>query len=174
VPSIPRRAGLIALALTGLALAPAAHADGKHNTERLVVRGDSTVVDVPCGPGVICIELKNATFRGTPVGTGAYTGAIKLKVAEAFPNGEGGVCAPLEGKITLGTGTPNRLVLAVEGDSCQDGAGDPTTTAFTGLARFSVKHGTGIYSRAHGGGIAVFAEDAADHDRMTLMAQIGR
>jgi hypothetical protein len=174
VSFIPRRAGLIALALSGLALAPAAHAGGKHKTERLVVRGDSTVVDVPCGPGVICIELKGATFRGTPVGTGAYTGTIKLKVADAFPNGEGGVCAPLDGRITLGAGTPNRLVLDVEGDSCQDGAGDPTTTSFTGLARFSVKHGTGIYSRARGGGIATFIEDAADNDRMTLVGHIAR
>ena len=48
----------------------------------------------------------------------------------------------------LGAGTPNRLVLAVAGDSCQDGAGNPATSSFTGLARFTVKYGTGAYAKA--------------------------
>jgi hypothetical protein len=78
-----------------------------------------------------------------PRRNGAYTGAVKLKVAEAFPNGEGGVCAPIKGRIVLGADTPDRLVLAITGDSCQDGAGDPTRTSFTGLAQFTVEHGTG-------------------------------
>ena len=69
--------------------------------------------------------------------------ASELRVAEAFPNGEGGVCAPVAGRITLGAGTPDRIVLAVAGDSCQDGAGDPTTSSFTGLGRFTVAYGTG-------------------------------
>ena len=168
---------ILGLALIGLTLAIAANAAGakttKHTTERVVVRGDATVKDVPCGPA-ICLELGGGAFRGTPVGTGAYTGSIKLKVAEAFPNGEGGVCAPIQGDITLGAGTPNRLVLAVFGDSCQDGAGNPTTSSFTGLAHFVVKHGTGAYAKARGGGLASFSEDAADRDRMTLIGRITR
>jgi hypothetical protein len=169
---------VLALALAGLAFAVAtnpadAHdsAKAKRTTERLVVRGDATVTDSQCDAGQ-CIELTDATFRGTPVGTGAYTGTLALGVADAFSNGEGGVCAPIRGEIVLGAGSPDRLVLAVAGDSCQDGAGSPQTAAFTGLARFTVKHGTGAYAGASGGGLATFAEDAADRDKMTLIGRV--
>lgn len=172
---------LPALTLAGLALAtatsgadPSAASARHHDEQRLVVRGDSTVVDGPCADGVCQLELQDGTFRGAPVGSGAYSGAIKLMVADAFQNGEGGVCAPIRGKIVLGEGTPDRLVLAIDGDSCQDGAGDVTTSSFTGLARFAVKHGTGAYATASGEGLASFSEDAADHDRMTLIGRISR
>jgi hypothetical protein len=91
-----------------------------------------------------------------------------------FPNGEGGVCAPIDGTITLGAGTPNRLVLALWGDSCQDGKGDLTTSSFTGVAGFVVKYGTGAYANAHGGGLYTSTEDANDHERMTLVGRITR
>ena len=74
---------------------------------------------------------------------------------------------------TLGTGA-DRLVLAVDGDSCQDGAGPVTAASFTGVAGFKVTHGTGRYAKAHGRGLATFSEDAADHDRMTLVGRIAR
>ena len=64
--------------------------------ERLVVRGDDTVVDGRAR-AASALTLTDGAFRGT-VGTGAYTGAIRLDVAEAFPNGEGGVCAPIRGQ----------------------------------------------------------------------------
>jgi len=162
-------------ALTLLAMsagAASASADGKHATERLVVRGDALVKDAPC-PGGLCLELAGGAFRGT-TGSGAYTGSMQLRLADAFPNGEGGVCAPVSGQVVLGAGSPNRLVLTVAGDSCQDGAGNPTTTSFTGLARFVVQYGTGTYARASGSGVAVFAEDVADHDRMTLIGRLRR
>jgi hypothetical protein len=167
----------VALAALGLGAATnaAGAADhGSHGSERLVVRGDATVADSPCAGGVCPLEIKAGSFRGTPVGTGAYEGAITLKVADGFANGEGGVCAPLRGEIVLGSGSPDRLVLAVAGDSCQDGAGPVTATSFTGLARFSVKYGTGAYAGARGAGLASFSEDAADHDRMTLIGRISR
>jgi hypothetical protein len=171
--------GLAAVVLAGLMFAAATSAAGnepgppaKHQgKQRLVVRGEATVVDTPCEGG-ICLDLTDGGFRGTPVGTGGYTGAVTLRVAEAFPNGEGGLCAPLDGPIVLGAGTPDRLVLAVAGDSCQDGAGDPTKSSFTGLARFTVQYGTGSFSGARGSGLASFSEDAADHDRMTLIGRI--
>jgi hypothetical protein len=168
--------GLIALVLAGLAFAAATNSAGatdKHTSERLVVRGEATVTDAPCDAG-LCLELTDGQFRGTPVGTGAYTGSVKLTFAEAFPNGEGGVCAPITGDVTLGADTPNRLVLGISGDSCQDGAGNPATSSFTGLARFTVKHGTGSYAGARGSGLASFSEDAADQDRMTLIGRISR
>ena len=65
-------------------------------------------------------------------------------------------------------------MLALWGNSCQDGAGNPTTTSFTGLSHFVVIHGTGSYSKASGSGIAVNLEDVADHDRMTLIGGITR
>jgi hypothetical protein len=174
------RSGLTLLALlaiglvSAVAVGPAGAADQvttKHHSEqRLVVRGDATVTDTQCDAG-LCIEL-DGQFRGTPVGTGAYTGSLKLNVAEGFSNGEGGVCAPVKGRIVLGAGTPDRLVLAISGDSCQDGAGDPTTSSFTGLAQFTVKHGTGNYAGSSGSGLASFLEDAADNDRMTLIGRI--
>src|SRR5262245_14781910 len=114
--------GLLALILAGLAFAATTNTAGAKGTaERLVVRGEATVVDAPCDAG-LCLGLTDASFRGT-VGTGPYAGAIKLRLAEAFPNGEGGACAPITGEIVLGAGTPDRLVLALAGDSCQDGAG---------------------------------------------------
>jgi hypothetical protein len=162
------------IAAAGLALAGPATAGASHQSDqRLVVRGESIIQDVQCEPGTLCLEMTGGTFRGTQ-GTGAYSGSMKLRVAEAFPNGEGGVCAPIRGKIVLGEGTKDRLVLAVAGDSCQDGAGDPTTSSFTGLAQFSVKYGTGAYAKAHGHGLATFSEDASDRDRMTLVGRISR
>ena len=179
--SIPRSRllGVLALVLAGLAFSLAtssAGADqGKHHVkQRLVVRGDATIVDGPCPNGVCTLEMTGGGLRGTPVGTGDYSGSMKLTVAEAFPNGEGGVCAPIEGSIVLGAASPNRLVLSVDGESCQDGAGPVTAASFTGLARFEVKHGTGAYAGARGSGLASFVEDAADHDRMTLIGRISR
>jgi hypothetical protein len=170
--------GLLALALGALTLAVAASPAAAHHgapppgKQRLVVRGD-TAVDGPCDARGCPLELTDGRFRGGPVGTGAYTASFTLKVAEQFPNGEGGICAPLVGRIVLGAGTPDRLVLAVSGDSCQDGAGPLTGASFTGLAEFMVKHGTGRYARVGGGGVASFTEDAAKHHRMTLIGRIG-
>ena len=151
---------LAAVALAGAGPAPAAagHAGAapvaKHpGGQRLVVRGEATVVDGPCAAGV-CLELSGGRFRGSPIGAGAYGGTLELDVADAFPNGEDGICAPLMGRIELGTGSPDRLVLAVKGDSCQDGAGPTDAASFTGLARFTVKRGTGRYAGATGSGLA--------------------
>jgi hypothetical protein len=171
--SSPLRRALLALpAIALLAAAPAAESKQHDGGERLVVRGEATILDAPCAPAV-CLEMGGGAFRGT-LGTGAYTGAMTLAVAEAYPNGEGGVCAPIGGRITLGAGTADRLVLAVDGDSCQDGAGDPRSASFTTVATFKVAHGAGAYASAHGRGVATFAEDAADHDRMTLVGRIAR
>jgi hypothetical protein len=138
------------------------------HSKRLVVRGEATAVEGPCGPDGCPLTLSDGRFRGTPVGSGAYTAAFTIKVAQAFPNGDGGICAPINGRIVLGAGTADRLVIGVYGDSCQDGTG------FSGLARFAVKRGTGRYAHAHGSGIASLAEDAAKHHRITLIGRIGR
>jgi hypothetical protein len=173
----PRRRARAALALIGLALVAAtgvASADSSHHaTQPLVVRGVDTVADGPCDAGVCHMQLTDATFHGT-IGSGAYIGAVDVRVADAFPNGEGGVCAPISSTITLGAGSPDRLTLAVAGDSCQDGAGPVTAASFTGLARFTVVHGTGVYAHATGRGRASFLEDANDRDRMTLIGRIAR
>ena len=163
----------LAVALAGAALAavaPAASA-AAHPAERLVVRGTSTILDGPCGPAGCPLQMSGGAFHGT-TGAGAYAGDLTLDVANAFPNGEGGLCAPIRGRVVLGSGSPNRLVLAVAGDSCQDGQGPVTQASFTGIARFAVKAGTGTYAGARGAGLAVFAEDAADQDRMTLIGRI--
>jgi hypothetical protein len=175
----PLRAALalLAAALVGLAFAATATvadaSPAKKTTERLVVRGEDTVKDAPCPLGVCPLELTDGAFRGT-IGKGAYSGAIKLHVADAFPNGEGGVCAPIDGHIVLGVGTPDRLVLALWGDSCQDGAGDPKTSSFTGLAHFTVKYGTGAYAKASGSGLMSSFEGADDREHMTLIGRISR
>jgi hypothetical protein len=187
MPSISRHArsrsllAVLALVLAGLAFSLATSSAGadqngaaQHRVnERLVVRGNATIVDGPCNAGVCPLEIVDGSFRGT-TGTGDYSGSIELNIAEAFPNGEGGVCAPIDTTMVLGTGSPNRLVLSVSGDSCQDGAGPVTAASFTGLARFTVKYGTGTFAGARGSGLATFLEDAADQDRMTLIGQISR
>jgi len=165
---------VLAVAIAGLAFVSATSAAGKQSSEPLVVRGDATVVEGGCDASGCTLQFADGSFRGTPVGTGAYEGTVKLALAEGFENGEGGVCAPIRGEIVLGAGSPDRLVLAVSGDSCQDGAGDPTTASFTGLARFHVKQGSGKYAGMSGSGIASFLEDAADHDRMTLIGRVAR
>ncbi len=187
---LPTTLTLIAVAMVGLALAAAtgaansADADtssqstNHRSSERLVVRGVDTVKEVgdPSCPGGVCqLELVDGAFSGTPVGTGVYNGAVQLRVAEAFANGEGGVCAPINGRIELGAaGSPDRLVLALFGDSCQDGAGPLTEASFTNLAHFVVKYGTGEYAKAKGSGVASFSEDATDRERMTLIGRISR
>jgi hypothetical protein len=166
----------VALALLASALtlaAAAARATGEHHRPpRLVVRGDSTAVDGPCDARACRVDLSDGRFRGTAVGTGAYTATLELAVADAFPNGEGGMCAPLEGRVVLGAGSTDRLVLDVSGDSCQDGAGPLDAASFTGLARFTVRYGSGRYAHVHGSGDATFLEDAANHHRMTLVGRI--
>jgi hypothetical protein len=173
-------AALAVLSLTLAAAAAGAHGDdsrpSKHRTsERLVVRGDSTVTEVEdrCDANGCQLRLEGGQFRGT-LGTGQFSGDIKLNFTEAFSNGEAGGCAPFQGRIELGSGTPNRLVLALWGDSCQDGPGDPRMTSFTGLSHFVVVKGTGSYSKASGSGIAVSLEDVDDNDRMTLIGRISR
>jgi hypothetical protein len=95
-------------------------------------------------------------------------------VADAFPNGEGGICAPLEGRLVLGARTADRLVLDVSGDSCQDGAGPLDGASFRGIARFAVRYGIGSYAHTHGSGDATFLEDAAKHHRITLVGRLAR
>ena len=119
-------------------------------------------------------QAHRGRFRGTPVGTGSYTGSIKLDVGGSFANGEGGICAPLRGRIVLGAGTPNRLAFAVSGDSCQDGAGPPSSGSFSGLAEFTVKRGTGSYAGLTGSGLVSFTEDALKHHHMTLIGRLYR
>ena len=163
-------AGLLVLGALGAAGASTAAAH-PGDREPLVVRGDATAVDGPCDARACAVALTDGRFRGT-LGTGGYTAALTLRVGATFPNGEDGVCAPLSGRIVLGAGTPDRLVLGVSGDSCQDGAGPLETASFTGVVRFTVKHGSGAYRRAAGNGLATFAEDAANRHRMTLVGSI--
>src|SRR5688572_19953058 len=99
LPTRRVRAGLLALAATA---ALTATADASPAKEKLVVRGDATILDGDCGPDGCPLTYEGGQMRGT-LGTGAYTGDFMLKVAETFPNGEGGVCAPLAGRITLGS-----------------------------------------------------------------------
>ena len=72
----------------------------------------------------------------------------------------------------LGAGSPDRLVLAVAGDSCQDGSGPLERASFTGLARFAVQAGTGRYAGARGSGVASLAEDAANRHQITLIGRL--
>jgi hypothetical protein len=91
---------------------------------------------------------------------------------ERLPNGEGGTCAPLSGRIELRTRADDRINLVVSGDSCQDGSGPLSDASFTGLARFRVTHGTGKYAGATGRGLATFTEDAGNRHLMTLVGRI--
>ena len=168
----PIRAALMLLALCAAALAFTSTASAKHKqSERVVVRGAATVTD-DCGPSGCAIGT-TGRFRGT-LGSGDYTGAVHLQLPDAFPNGEGGLCAPIRGQLVLGAGTPDRLTLELAGDSCQDGAGPPPLASFTGLADWVVVKGTGTYAHARGSGTATFLEDAADQERMTLIGRIAR
>lgn len=174
-PPIPKHwpgLGLLVLALAAFALffaARPAGADAHH--ERLVVRGQATAIDGPCTAFACPLELDRGRLRGT-LGRGAYTGALKLTVGNAFPNGEGGSCAPLTGRIELRTRAADRIGLVVSGNSCQDGSGPLPGASFTGVARFRVTHGTGAYAGASGGGLVTFTEDAAKRHRMTLLGRI--
>jgi hypothetical protein len=174
-PLVPKHwpgLALLALALTAFALVfatgPAGAAD---QPQRLVVRGQATAVDGPCTAFACPLELARGHFRSSPLGIGAYSGSLKVAVGSAFPNGEGGICAPLTGRIELRqkTGT---LSLLISGDSCQDGSGPLPGASFTGVARFRVTHGTGAYAGATGSGVASLTEDAAKHHRMTLVGRI--
>lgn len=140
---------LVAAALAALAFAMPASASGG---QRLVIRGEDTVTEGPCAAGVCELGLADGRFRGTPVGNRGLRRHDPAAIADMFPNGEGGVCAPIRGHITLGAGSPDRLVLALTGDSCQDGEGEVTTSSFTGVARFTVVRGTGAYAGAPGAG----------------------
>lgn len=149
---------ILAIAITALAIGGTAETSAA--SKRLVVRGDATAVAGPCDAAGCPLTLSDGRARGT-IG-GAYTANFTLKVAKQFPNGEGGICAPLRGRIHLG-----RLTLAVRGISCQDGGGPLAGSSFTGLATFRAKG-------YRGGGVASFTEDAAHHHRMTLIGALRR
>jgi hypothetical protein len=171
---------LMTLAVCALALlaanpAGARDRDAKQppRSERLVIHGEDTVTDGPCDKGVCPLTLTGGRYAGT-IGSGAYTGSVDLAVAHAFPNGQGGVCAPVRGRLVLGRGKPDRLVLALTGASCQDGTGPVTAASFTGVMRFTVARGHGKYAGARGSGLVSASEDAADRERMTLIGRIAR
>jgi hypothetical protein len=165
---------ITALALLALALAGSTHAAGgpaKPTTKRLVVRGeDNNLPEGPCAGGV-CARIADGSFRGT-LGSGAYSGALRIHVADTYDNGEHGVCAPVDTRIELGAGSPDRLVIAAVGESCQDGSGSVTTAPFTTILRFRIVGGTGAYAGATGGGLATEAEDDHDHDHLTLIGRV--
>ena len=160
-PFLLRRAVPIALAGAAVAApAAAAHAD----PAPLVVRGEATAVAGPCDARGCRVDLTGGRFRGT-AGTGDYDGALLLRVADAFPNGEGGICAPLRGRLVLGAGTPDRRTVLLRGVSCQDGGGPLEGASFTGLARFTVA------GRHRASGTALLAEDAQHRHRITLVGR---
>src|SRR5215213_9138300 len=152
-PLIPKHwlgLALLALALAAFALVFAVRSAGAAaHHERLVVRGQSTAIEGPCSASACPLALARGHFRSSPLGIGAYSGALKLAVGNAFPNREDGICAPLKGRLELHTKTGD-LGLLVSGDSCQDGSGPLTAASFTGLTRFRVTHGTGRYAAATG------------------------
>ena len=169
----PIHAALLLLALSLCGLASSATADAKQlKSERVVVRGDAIVGEGGCDASG-CVLQTAGSFRGT-LDKGYYGAAVKLHLPDQFANGEGGLCAPITGHIVLGRGTPDRLTLALAGDSCQDGAGPPPTSSFTGLATWTVIKGTGKYAHARGIGTGSFVEDAEDRERMTLIGRIAR
>ena len=173
--TLGRRPRGLALALVAASVAVAAGTGtaSAKDSERLVIRGQDTIVDAPCTPAGCEMQLSGGTFRGT-LGTGSYTGSVKLDLANAYDNGEGGKCAPVRADVVFGAGTPDRLGIVVWGESCQDGAGNPATSSFTGTGVFAVKYGTGAYAHARGGGFFTSVEDANDHERMTLIGRISR
>jgi len=164
---------ILALATASVALLAVTGIASAKDTERFVVRGQDTLVDAPCSPTGCEMQIADGAFHGT-TGSGNYTGSLKLDFTNTYPNGEGGLCAPFRADIVLGAGTPDRLAIVVWGDSCQDGAGNPATSSFTGAGVFAVKYGTGAYAKAHGGGLFTSTEDAEDHERMTLIGRIAR
>ena len=129
----PIRAALMLAALCACALSFSATASAKHHeTERLVVRGEGTVADHRAAPPAACCRRRQPPRHDR---RRLHRHGRARASPATFPNGEGGVCAPIRGRIVLGAGTPDRLTLAVAGDSCQDGAGPPPLSSFTGLAR---------------------------------------
>jgi hypothetical protein len=97
MPSPLLHRALLAPALAMLALGATAGAASAHD-QRLVVRGDATATDGPCDARGCRVDLDDGRFRGTPVGSGAYRARLRIAVGDAFPNGGGGICAPLEGR----------------------------------------------------------------------------
>jgi hypothetical protein len=174
-PLIPKHwpgLGLLALALTTFAFVFATGSAGAADPQqRLAVRGQATAVDGPCSATACPLELARGHFRSSPLGSGAYSGSLTIAVGSAFPNGEGGICAPLSGRIELHRKAGD-VGLRVRGDSCQDGSGPLAGAAFTGVARFRITSGTGRYAGASGSGVASFVEDAAKHHQMTLVGRI--
>ena len=152
-PLVPKHwpgLALLALALTAFVVVFATTSAGAAGApERLVVRGDATAVDGPCDARACPLELTDGRFRGDP---GRRRRLHRLAQARGrrapSPTARAASAPRSTGRIVLGAGTADRLVLAVSGDSCQDGAGPLAGASFTGLARFTVKHGTGSYAGA--------------------------
>ena len=112
MPSPLLHRALLAPALAVLALGATAGAASAHD-QRLVVRGDATATDGPCDARGCRVDLDDGRFRGTPVGSGAYRARLRIAVGDAFPNGEGGICAPPEGRIVLGSGTNHHRITLI-------------------------------------------------------------
>jgi hypothetical protein len=153
---------LLAIVPVALALAAGGTAVASQSApHKLVVRGEDNLSELACDASGVCeAQISGGRFRATG-GSGTYDGSTRLYLRDAFDNGEGGKCAPASGRLVFA----ERLVVALAGTSCQDGAGDPTKASFTGLFRYRVING-------HGHGIASVREDANDHEHLTLIGTI--
>jgi|1186.fasta_scaffold300843_2 hypothetical protein len=153
---------LLAVVPVALALAAGGTAVASQSPpHKFVVRGEDNLSELACSAAGVCdAQVSGGQFRGTE-GAGTYEGTTRLYLRDAFPNGEGGLCAPATGRLVFA----KRLVVALAGTSCQDGAGDPAKASFTGLLRYRVVNG-------HGHGIAGVTEDANDHEHLTLIGTV--
>jgi hypothetical protein len=153
---------LLAIVPVALALAAGGTAVASQSApHKLVVRGEDNLSELACNAAGVCdAQVSGGEFRGTE-GAGSYEGWTRLYLRDAFDNGEGGKCAPATARLRFA----KRLVVALAGSSCQDGAGDPTKASFTGLFRYRVVNG-------HGHGTAVVTEDANDHEHVTLIGTL--
>ena len=173
--------GLVALLFVGLAFSAATVSAGaaghapsdKHQAkQQLVVRGEATVTDTPCGEA----RLPRAHRRPLPRHPGRHRRLHRRGHAQgrrAVPQRRGRRLRPDRRRHHArrrhpGPPRARRRRRLLPGRRRQP----RRPSSFTGLAHFTVKHGTGSYADARGHGLATFSEDAADRDRMTLIGRI--
>ena len=125
--------------------------------------------------GVCRSSSTDGRFRGTPLGSRRLRRLPQARGRPGLPQRRRRHLRPARRAASCsapapptGSSSPSRATRA------RTAPGPLEAASFTGLARFTVKHGTGRYAGATGGGLATFAEDAANHHRMTLVGRIAR
>lgn len=118
-----------------------------------------------------CTVETNGTQTSSHLGRGAYVSDLTVDWAQAYPNGDGGFCAPASGPSVLTAANGDTLTLSNTGTVCEVGkTGANVPHTFTGT--FTISGGTGRFANASGAGTESGGDDGAGNSSYSASGTI--